>query len=308
MKFYLAPMDNITDYLYRQIVWRHFPYWDKVYAPFIQPNEKPAIVPKEDYDICPGNNQGIPMVPQILTKDSKGFIRVGKILEDYGYSEINLNLGCPAKPVVSKEKGSAMLADTHFLNQFLADIFSHPWQAKITVKTRLGLTDNSCFENILEVFSQYPIDEIIIHPRFRSDFYNGEPRLEEFEKVFSSGTKYYSICYNGNIYTKEQAEDIIKSYPKLHSIMCGRGAIADPSLIRQLKGGTPMSKEEFKLFHDDLLSTYGNQNISERNLLHKMMEMWSYWIKVIKLDTETLSRLRGAKTISEYHRITSDFL
>lgn len=305
MKHYLAPMDNITDYIYRQIVHRHFPYWDKVYAPFIQPNEKPTIVPKEDFDICPDNNQGIPMVPQILTCDAEGFIRVGKILEEYGYNEINLNLGCPAKPVVAKGKGSAMLTDTHNLNHFLQRIFDYEWKAKITVKTRLGLTDNADFEEVLEVFDDYPIDELIIHPRFRTDFYNGEPRLEEFEKVFRR-RPIYKVCYNGNIFTKEDADTILKKYPATDSIMCGRGAISDPSLARQLKGGNPMTKDEFLAFHDDVLHSYGSLNISEKNLLHKMKEMWSYWIKVVPCDAEVCTRLRTANTISEYLNVMNN--
>ena len=299
MKYYLAPMDDITDYTYRQIVHRHFPYWDKVYAPFIQPNQKPTIVPKEDLDICPANNEGLPMVPQILTCDPEGFIRVGKILEDYGYQEINLNLGCPAKPVVAKGKSSAMLADTHKLNQFFQCIFDYPWKAKITVKTRLGLTDNGDFQEVLDVFDNYPIDELIIHPRFRSDFYSGEPRLNEFEKVFIKKPS-YDICYNGNIYTKEDADVILKKYPAIDSIMCGRGAIADPSLPRQFKGGAPMTKEEFLAFHDDILSSYSLHNISDKNLLFKMMEMWSYWIKAVPCPEELLSKFRRATTISEY--------
>ncbi len=302
MEYYLAPMDNITDYIYRQVVHRHFPYWDKVYAPFIQPNVKPTIVPKEDLDIRPDNNKDLPMVPQILTCEPEGFIRVGKILEDYGYQEINLNLGCPAKLIVRKGKGSGMLADTHNLNQFFQQIFDHKWKAKISVKTRLGLTDNADFEEVLDIFDRYPIDELIIHPRFRTDFYNGEPRLDEFEKVFAK-KRPYKICYNGNIYTKEDADNILKKYPTIDSIMCGRGAIADPSLPRQFNGGTPMTKEEFIAFHDDILGSYSLHNVSDKNLLLKMMEMWSYWIKVVPCDEELFKKLRTANTISEYLKL-----
>ena len=304
MNYYLAPMDNVTDYIYRQVVWRHFPYWDKVYAPFIQPNEKPTIVPKEDFDICPENNGGIPMIPQILTCDSEGFIRVGKILEDYGYDEINLNLGCPAKPIVAKGKGSGMLADTDKLKRFFDEIFKHDWHSKITVKTRLGLTDNSDFEDLLCIFSDYPIEELTIHPRYRSDFYSGVPRLAEFEKVFSFFKNIdkipFKVCYNGNIFSADDAVEIMKKYPHINSIMCGRGAISDPSLGRQLKGGTPITPKEFKAFHDDIFSSYKNVIPREKHLLQKMMEMWTYWSKIIPCDEESFKHLRLSANISEY--------
>lgn len=313
MNYYLAPMDNITDYIYRGVVWRHFPHWDKLYAPFIQPNDKPTIVPKEDFDIHPTNNMDIPLVPQILTCDPKGFIRVGRILEDYGYTEINLNLGCPAKLVVSKGKGSAMLADTHNLNHFFETIFNYNWKSKITVKTRLGLTDNSDFEEILDVFFRFPIEELTIHPRFRSDFYGGEPRLHEFEKVFSCKHSTFKdsngssivgnplkICYNGNIFSLKDGLSITQKYPQLDSIMCGRGAIADPSLGRQLKGGAPMSKDEFISFHNDIYESYYKSFLKERHFLHKMMEMWSYWITTIDCDQELIKKLRLSNSIPEY--------
>ena len=305
MKYYLAPMDNITDYIYRQIVWRHFPYWDKMYAPFIQPNEKPTIVPKENRDICPENNMGLPVVPQILTCDPEGFIRVGEILEGYGYQEINLNLGCPAKAIVSKGKGSAMLADTHKLNQFLQRVFNHEWKAKITVKTRLGLTDNSDFNEVLDVFSGYPIQELIIHPRFRTDYYGGLPRLDEYEKVFNllhhCNKPKFLICYNGNIISKNDVLSISSQYPLTDNIMCGRGAISNPGLSRELKRGLPMTVNEFKAFHDDVYRSYQCINLSERHFLHKMMEMWTYWSNNLSYNVDVFKRLRVASTISEYN-------
>lgn len=302
MNYYFAPMEGITDYLYRQIVWRHFPYADKLYAPFIQPNDKPVIVPKEYNEICLENNQGIPVVPQILTRDAKGFIRVGEILESMGYEEINLNLGCPVKLIVSKGKGSGMLADTDYLDKFLDTIFSHDWKCNITVKTRLGLTDNSDFSDLLEVYSKYPIYELTIHPRYRSDFYSGEPRLNEFGKVFDYTNKKSSmkICYNGNINSVADRDALLKQYPQISSIMCGRGALANPALFRELKGGNAMTKEEFIHFHKDVYDTYMNTVAKEKHFLHKMQEMWTYWNQYLCLELDIIKKIRGVSSISEY--------
>ncbi len=300
MNYYFAPMEGITDYLYRQIVWRHFPYADKLYAPFIQPNEKPVIVPKEYNEICPENNQGIPMVPQILTRDAIGFIRVGEILENMGYDEINLNLGCPVKLIVSKGKGSGMLADTEYLDKFLDTIFSHDWKCKITVKTRLGLTDNADFNDLLEVYSKYPIHELTIHPRYRSDFYSGEPRLEEFGKVFQNQDHNAKICYNGNINSVADRDKILAQFPHISSIMCGRGALANPALFRQLKGEKGMTKKELISFHQDVYDTYKETVAKEKHFLHKLQEMWTYWNQYLNLDLETMKKLRGVSSISEY--------
>ncbi len=338
MNYYFAPMEGITDYLYRQIVWKHFPYADKLYAPFIQPNEKPVIVPKEYNDICPENNKGIPMVPQILTRDPIGFIRVGEILEDMGYDEINLNLGCPAKLIVSKGKGSGMLSDLDYLEQFLDIIFNHSWKAKITVKTRLGLTDNSDFEDLLKVYSKFPIHELTIHPRYRSDYYSGVPRLNEFAKVMGnitvntnhtqnriySNTELYDttsvetfrnssikhnvtkICYNGNINSISDRDKIIENFQYISSIMCGRGALANPALFRVLKGGNQLSKEEFINFHNDIFDIYIVSVAKEKHFLHKMQEMWTYWNQHFCFDIALIKKLRGVSSLSEYTSVTNE--
>ena len=307
MNYYFAPMDGITDFLYRQIVWRHFPYADKLYAPFIQPNEKPVIVPKEYKEICPENNKGIPTVPQILTRDAEGFIRLGEILEDMGYDEINLNLGCPAKLIVAKGKGSGMLSDLYYLEEFLDIIFTRSWKAKITVKTRLGLTDNSEFADLLKVYSKFPIYELTIHPRFKSDYYSGTPRLDEFSKLNSMisdedhfGLHNTFICYNGDINASDDRDRVVDKFPFISSIMCGRGALANPALFRELKGGQKLTKDEFISFHNDVYDTYKETVAKERYFLHRMQEMWTFWNQYFKFDQELVTTLRRVSNIAEY--------
>jgi len=310
MKYYFAPMDGITDYVYRYIVWKHFPYWDKLYAPFIQPNDKPVIVPKEEFEIHPDNNVGVPMVPQILTSSADGFIKAGRVLCDYGYKEINLNIGCPAKIIVSKGKGAGMLADAYDLDKFFDGVFKYDWKVDISVKTRLGLTDNALFSELVEVFSKYPIKELIIHPRFRTDFYNGMPRLYEFEKAYevisSKKDCNISICYNGNINSIKDLEYICDKYPYISSVMMGRGALSNPALIRKIRGGLDLTLEAFKAFHDDILESYERIGFNDKLLMYKMKEMWNYWSDTVVLDGDLLKKLRLAGTKEEYNQLMNN--
>ena len=110
MKYYLAPMEGITGYIYRNAYEKFFHNIDKYFTPFIVPNQSRSLKTKELRDILPENNQGMNIVPQILTNDSEGFIVTAKKLKQLGYNEVNLNLGCPAGTVVSKNRGSGFLA------------------------------------------------------------------------------------------------------------------------------------------------------------------------------------------------------
>lgn len=315
MNIYFAPMEGITGYIFRNAVQRHFPFIDKYYAPFIQPNPKRVFVPKEERDILPEHNEGIPLVPQVLTCSADGFVRAGHALEAYGYQEVNLNLGCPSGTVVSKGKGAGMLVDSERLKAFFEEVFSADWKAKITVKTRLGLTEKDDFTELMEVFQSFPIDELTIHARYRTDFYKGQPRMEEFKYALAAiegqktnltteemGSATMGICYNGNIFTKIDYDRLIADYQSsvFKSVMLGRGLLANPALAREIKGGAVLEKEELRSFHDDILDSYCQLNFGEKNTIFKMKELWNYWGTVFMNAPKELKKIRKAERFSEY--------
>ena len=106
MKIYLAPLEGITGYTYRRALHQCFGGFDKYFIPFILPNQKGHLSTREKKDIAPENNEGMYAVPQILTKNVEDFIRTAETLQEYGYNEVNLNLGCPSKTVVTKGRGT----------------------------------------------------------------------------------------------------------------------------------------------------------------------------------------------------------
>ena len=333
LKIYYAPMEGITGVHFRRVAHKHFPYVDKYYAPFVQPNQKKVFTPKEKRDILPENNDGIPLVPQVLTCAADGFIRAGKALEEYGYKEINLNLGCPSGTVVSKGKGAGMLEDPEKLDRFLDAVFAHDWRADISIKTRLGYDETSDFQELLHVFHKYPISELIIHARYRTDYYKGVPRMAEFEQALreyagdiqadkmiqgkhetsvhnalSDGCGKTSLCYNGNIYTTEDYDRICQMYCRdysgadriLLSVMIGRGLLANPALAREIRGGSPLVKEELQAFHDDIFAMYSGMDLGEKNTLFKMKELWNYWGTIFEDADKELKNVRKANRFSEY--------
>ncbi len=300
MELYLAPMEGVTGYIYRNAYWRHFPDVDKVYAPFLQPNQKRVLAPKEERDILPENNPGIPLVPQVLTCSADGFKRAVHALEAYGYQEVNLNLGCPSGTVVSKGKGAGMLVDHEKLRQFFETVFSETYQARISVKTRLGMTPEEDYQELLQIFAAFPISELIVHPRYRSDFYKGQTRQSAFEETLHLGHK---VCYNGNIFTKEDYQSVMERYRQedaLTSIMLGRGLLANPALARVLKGETELTAAELRVLHDDVMNSYREHEFGERNTLFKMKELWNYWGTIFEDADRELKQIRKATHYRDY--------
>ena len=187
---------------------------------------------REKKDILPEHNRGMYTVPQILTNKAEDFLRTAKKLEEYGYSEINLNLGCPSKTVVTKARGSGFLAYPEALERFLDEIFEK-CPIRISVKTRLGMEQPEEFVRILEIYNRFPMEELIIHPRVQKDFYKNTPNLEIFGCALAESRN--PVCYNGDIFTPADFARFTEEYRSVERVMTGRGVLRDPALAREIR-------------------------------------------------------------------------
>ena len=228
---------------------RCFGGFDKYFVPFIRPNQMGHLSAREKKDILPEHNRNMYTIPQILTNRADDFVRTANKLKEYGYSEVNLNLGCPSRTVVTKGRGSGFLAYPDKLDAFLGEIFES-CDMKISIKTRLGMEDPEEFRRLIEIYNKYPVCELIIHPRVQKDFYRNMPDREMFGEVLPKSRS--PVCYNGDIFTPEDYQNFIKDFPNVQCVMTGRGVIADPALGRRIRGGGDANKEELRRFHDML--------------------------------------------------------
>ena len=147
---------------------------------------------------------------------------------------------------------------------------------EISVKTRLGLVDPEEFGPLLELFNRFPIKELTIHPRVQKDMYKYPVRREDFASAFPQCAM--PVCYNGDLNTVADCQDIRQEYPSLVSIMLGRGLIGDPALARKVKGGAPAALDTLRAFHDQLYESYCDSFKSRRNAMMRMKELWFYLI------------------------------
>ncbi|OPJ60790.1 tRNA dihydrouridine synthase [Clostridium chromiireducens] len=298
MKYYLAPMEGITGYVYRNSYRRFFNNIDKYFTPFIVPNESKNLNTKEFKDVLPENNKGINIIPQILTNDSKGFITTSRKLQKLGYNEVNLNLGCPAGTVVSKNRGSGFLAKREELDMFLDEIFKID-DMKISIKTRIGKDRPEEFYKLIKIYNKYPIEELIIHPRTQKDFYGNKPNLKVFKDALSLSTN--PVCYNGDIFTAYDHNDLIKTFPEVKTIMIGRGILANPGLIDTIKNNTNMDKKVLKDFHDEILNNYINLFNEDIFAMNRMKELFGYMSYIFSDNKKYIKRIKSAQNIGEYN-------
>ena len=292
----MAPLEGITGYIYRKTYAKYFGGVDKYFSPFISPNQKRICRTREQKDILPENNAGLYLVPQIMTNQADMFIKTVKYLQQYGYQEFNLNLGCPASTVVTKMKGSGFLAQPEKLEQFLEQIYEK-CDANISIKTRIGFESAEEFSRLLSIFEKFPVNELIIHPRTRQDFYQNEPDMGAFSYAMSHSR--HRICYNGNIFSKKDYTNLVENYPALQSVMLGRGILQNPTIIEQIKGNELPDKDHIKAFMTEICEKYKEELSGDRPVLFKMKELWSYMGESFEGADTYLKQIKKANRLIE---------
>ncbi len=303
MKIYLAPLEGITGWIYRNAVHECFGGFDKYFIPFISPNQKGHFSTREKKDIMPEHNSGMYAVPQILTNNAEDFIKTAEKLEEYGYSEVNLNLGCPSKTVVTKGRGAGFLADPDRLDRFLEEIFEK-CSIKISVKTRIGMEDKDEFGHLLDIYNRYPMEELIVHPRLQSDYYKNVPDLDTFSLAVRDGKS--PLCYNGDICSAGNMKLLADRFPSIDRIMAGRGVLMDPALGRELKGGSAAEKEELRRFHNLVYAGYCEEMSGDRTILYKMKELWSYLSPVFSDSRKYAKKIKKCEKCKVYEEIIEE--
>ena len=302
VKYYMAPLESVTTWIYRQAHAKIYGRLDKYFIPFLEPHEKRDFKTRELQEILPEHNENIYAVPQILTNRSEGFIKLAKALKDWGYEEVNLNLGCPSKTVVTKGKGSGFLAKPKELERFLTEIFDAlSGEVKISVKTRIGKEDPEEFPALLKLFNKYPMEELIIHPRVQKDGYGNVPRLELYELAEKQSLN--SLCYNGDLYTREQIRNFAERFPGTERLMFGRGFLRDPGLLYNEGKDSKDIFEKFWEFHDLVYEGYQERNMGDRNVLFKMKELWSYQVYQFSEPERLFKTFKKVQDCNEYEQM-----
>ncbi len=327
MKLYFAPIEGLGGYIYRNAQAELFPQADKYFAPFLSPGSKKRLTPKALRDISPDHNRNVNLVPQVLTNDAEAFIETAEELSGLGYREVNLNLGCPSKTVVNKGRGAGLLADTEALDRFLDKIFCG--EIRISVKTRLGMSDPEEFVRILEIFNRYPISELTVHPRVQTDYYRNHPNREMFAYAVEHAKM--PLVYNGDIFSaaafQKFCADLSGTDAAVSAVMLGRGVLCDPALFGEIRSlsspqlsfsasspqlssgassqlpsceGEGLTKERLWEFHERLLADYSEVLSGDSPVLFKMKELWYYMIHVFPDSSKYAKAIKKAQKMSDY--------
>ena len=303
---YLAPIKGITDRLFRDLIAHHFPYFDSAIAPFINPQRSVNFNDKLLADVNPVGDAGLVTIPQLMYNTADDFINITRRLEDIGYTEINWNLGCPSPMIANKQRGSGLLPHTDrivaMLDQILPAI-----QADVSLKVRLGFKNPEEIVALLPRLDQFPLKEIIIHPRLGKQLYRGQADRQAFANC--SGLTGHQLVYNGDINTVEDFRELTATFKGIKRWMIGRGALANPLLPGEIRGISFTDGEKKRLlcnFHDDLYGQLQVRLSGPGHLLGRMKQIWAYLIGSFPEKASMLKKIRKSATINNYEKAVAE--
>jgi tRNA-dihydrouridine synthase B len=274
---YLAPIQGTTDRIYRNLFPLYFKGVDMAIAPFISSSKKMKPVNNLLRECYPDKNTGIPTIPQIMSSDPDDFTKLANALYDIGCGTVNWNIGCPFPMVVKKGRGAGMLCHPARIESFLEKTMP-ALKPKLSIKLRIGLTYPDEVLQLIPIFNQFSLTELIIHPRTGVQMYAGDVDLDIFEQCL--GLAKHRIVYNGDINSFEKLEMLSLRFGSIERWMIGRGLLGNPFLAEKIKFNTEKPYDEkikiIRTFHDHLFDEYSKILYGPSHITNKMKEIWTY--------------------------------
>ena len=299
---YLAPLQGFTDFVYRKVCHQVVTGVDAFFIPYITLKSN-AILAKYRKEILPENNAQERVVPQILAQSGSELVRLAQILSDMGYSEVNLNMGCPYPMVTNRGKGAGLLPHPDRIDQILNEYFGSS-KLKLSIKLRTGLDSATELGKIIPVLNKYPLKEVILHPRIAKQLYSGEIDTEAFKLAVESME--HELAFNGDILCKNDFKYRQMQFPGIGKWMIGRGILMNTLLPLELKGislSEQERREKLMEFHALMLDNYLGLMDNEGNALNKMQQFWIYFSHNFPKQKKVLKSIKKSKTLIRYRPV-----
>ena len=294
LKIYCAPLQGFTDFVWRNAHAEVFGNVDIYYTPFMRMVNH-SIPNRYIADVNPENNVAR-IRPQILATNPEDATLMVKQLRDMGYTEIDINLGCPHPPIAGKKKGSGMLAHPAMCEEIFVAL-SKIEEVRYSIKMRLGYDSFHQWQDILPLMDIISPMEIVVHPRMGKQMYRGEVNTDEFSMLYEAC--HYPIIYNGDITSISQIELLQHRYPQLSGVMVGRALLAKPYLFCNFVDGADLER-----FHGILYSQYQKYLLGgEHQILTKMKSLWEYFLP--DADKKLRKAIKKCNSIARYEQIVA---
>jgi len=253
-------------------------------------------------DVEQGNNQQLPVIPQVLVANADELSKLVAIVIQNGYGQLNLNLGCPYPMATNKGRGTGLLENADQLKNVLEVLFGE-YDLKVSVKLRSGLNDHETCMERLSLINSFPFEKVIFHARTADQMYKGKADAAVFGR-FKAGCD-HPVVYNGDLFSLKDYLHLKELFPKQKEWMLGRGILMNPFLPKQIKDGNELvsgKNEQLLEFHDLIFQQYAESMDDKGHILNKMQQFWIYFSENFSEPRKVLKIISKTKKLEDYQK------
>ncbi len=302
----MAPFQGITTYTYREVYTKYFDGIAKLFTPFFPGGDNTKGLSKRAVELNFTHQNGVEVVPQILSKDADEIIRFANFCDEKGYKEINWNLGCPYARVANKKRGSGILPYPDLVDGILKDVMPQI-SINLSIKCRLGYFSEDEILTLMSVYNSYDLNELTIHARLGKQLYTGEVNVEAFEKAMKISK--IPIVYNGDIFSEDNYHTKKKELDPINLWMIGRGLLVDPFLPMKILGADIPDLDNQKLiaykFITDLYLKYRKKNNDRLQSISVMKELWGFMSYSFDNPQKIFNKIKKTTSFDEYEEVVA---
>lgn len=223
----LAPMADITDEPYSLICKKNGA--EVIFREMVSAE---AIVrgSEKTLKMCEFQKKEHPIIQQIFGKNPETMAKAAKIImEKFNPDGIDINMGCPAKKIVSDFNGASLMCDPKLAAQIVKAV-KKAVNVPVSVKTRTGWSDAKEILKFSKIIENAGSDLITVHGRTKKQGYTGKANWQIIGKVKKQLS--IPVILNGDIFSAEDAKRAIEK-TACDGVMIARGAIGNPWIFKQ---------------------------------------------------------------------------
>ncbi len=299
---YFAPLQSYTTLPFYESFAKVSGGVNKYFTPFYRADEQGNF----EYESFLQFRNAFKLVPQVLTNKGKELVRFAQDMADRGLDEINLNIGCPFPMVVHRHQGCGLLSFAEEIRKMMEEYYRSGISTKLSIKTRLGWEDRCDILTLLQIIGDYPILEMIIHPRLGIQNYGGVPDWDYFAEV--KDVVPVSLVGNGDIGSLKDLHNLQKRFPKVKGWMIGRGLLINPALLYNDQADKERFRRDMiKEIHDLFIQRLQHYKYSDEQILNQLKNFWHYPGMFNLADKKFMKKLRRTGKLSDYWEVLKMF-
>ncbi len=308
-KLSLAPMQDVTDLAFMRVLTRLGSLPDYFITAYFRSTPTTCAFVEQNLRCLTENDTGVPIWAQIAGNDPVAIVRDMKMLQKYPIAGINLNAGCPSALVNRNHAGAGLLRELDLFRRIGRAMREAAPVGQFSIKCRLGWSDADAeFPSILEELRLAQPDEILIHARTRQQLYRGEAQRQYVTEAVEAVACWEHPCPvigNGDILSIEDAQRW-KEETGVAGLMIGRGAVRNPYIFRELRGGEKATESEMREYYGQLIEETGRilNNYNERGHCNRMKKYLNYIYPNLGVP-ELEHQLRRCTSLADMRRLLS---